>query len=87
MANLYIRYPSDPSIAPTGTQDVNLIKVGGSTFTLGQQLAASSLPVVLTAAQLSTLTPLSTVAVTQATASNLNATVVGTTAAGSGAAG
>ena len=113
MANLYIRYPSDPSIAPSGTQDVNLIKVGGSTFTLGQQLAASSLPVVLTAAQLSTLTPLSTIAatqsgtwnvglnagsnaigsitntsfaVTQATASSLNATIVGTTAAGSGAA-
>jgi len=86
MANLYIRYPSNPTITLSGTQDVNLIKVGGSTFTLGQQLAASSLPVVLTAAQLSTLTPLSTVAVTQATASNLNATVVGTTAAGSGAA-
>ena len=112
MANLYIRYPSDPSITPTGTQDVNLIKVGGSTFTLGQQLSASSLPVVLTASQLSTLTPLSTVAatqsgtwnvglnagsnvigsisntsfaVTQATASSLNATIVGTTAAGSGA--
>lgn len=85
MANLYIRYPSDPSIAPSWTQDVNLIKVGGSTFTLGQQLAANSLPVVLTAAQLSTLTPLTSVAVTQATASSLNATIVGTTAAGSGA--
>jgi hypothetical protein len=33
----------------------------------GQALAAASLPVVLTAAQLSTLTPLSTVAVTQST--------------------
>lgn len=34
---------------------------------LGQALAAASVPVVLTAAQLSTLTPLSTVAVTQST--------------------
>jgi hypothetical protein len=42
----------------------NLAQVGGSSFALGQQLAASSLPVVLTAAQLATLTPLSTVAVT-----------------------
>lgn len=55
------------SSTPTGTQDVNLIKVGGTAFSLGQQLAAASLPVVLTAAQISTLTPLSTVAVTQST--------------------
>ena len=38
-------------------QSVDLTKVGGTAFSLGQQLAASSLPVVLTAAQLSTLTP------------------------------
>lgn len=49
------------------TADVNLAEVGGASFSLGQQLAASSLPVVLTASQLSTLTPLSTVAVTQTT--------------------
>lgn len=55
------------SSTPSGTQDVNLTKVGGTSFALGQQLAASSLPVVLTAAQLSTLTPLATVAVTQST--------------------
>jgi hypothetical protein len=48
----------------TGNQAMNLAKVGGTAFALGQQLAASSLPVVLTAAQLATLTPLSTVAVT-----------------------
>lgn len=53
------------SLTPSGTQDVNLTKVGGTAFALGQQLAASALPVVLTAAQLSTLTPLSTVAATQ----------------------
>lgn len=45
--------------------DVDIQQVGGATFTLGQQLAAASLPVVLTAAQISTLTPLATVAVTQ----------------------
>lgn len=53
--------------APTGTQDVNLLQVGGVAFSLGQQLAATSLPVVLTAAQISTLTPLTTVSVTQGT--------------------
>jgi len=36
---------------------VDLTKVGGSAFALGQQLAAASLPVVLTAAQITTLTP------------------------------
>lgn len=41
----------------SSTQNVNLIQVGSSSFSLGQQLAASSLPVVLTASQLSTLTP------------------------------
>lgn len=45
----------------------NLTQIGGAAFALGQQLAAASLPVVLTAAQLATLTPLSTVAVTQST--------------------
>ncbi len=55
------------SLTPSGTQNVNLTEVGGTAFSLGQQLAAASLPVVLTASQLSTLTPLSTVAVTQST--------------------
>ncbi len=49
------------SVSITGTSDVNIKQVGGAAFSLGQQLAASSLPVVLTAAQLSTLTPLSTI--------------------------
>jgi hypothetical protein len=49
----------------TGSKyQANIAQVGGSAFALGQQVAASSLPVVLTAAQLSTLTPLTTVAVT-----------------------
>lgn len=41
----------------------------------GQALAAASVPVVLTAAQLITLTPLTTVTVTQATGTNLHAVV------------
>ena len=41
----------------SGTPDFNLAEVGGSALSLGQQLAAASLPIVLTAAQLSTLTP------------------------------
>lgn len=68
-------------VNPSGTvyaQQVDLASVGGTTFALGQALAAASIPVVLTAAQITTLTPLTSVTVTQATASSLNATVVGT---------
>lgn len=43
----------------------NITQIGGASFSLGQQLAAASLPIVLTASQLSTLTPLSTIAATQ----------------------
>ncbi len=57
----------EASFTPSGTQDVNITEIGGVAFSLGQQLAAASLPVVLTAAQITTLTPLSTVAVTQST--------------------
>ena len=39
----------------------NITQVGGSSLVLGQQLAASSLPVVLTAAQITTLTPPTTI--------------------------
>lgn len=60
------------------TARVSLASIDTKTPALGQALAASSVPVVLTAAQLTTLTPLSSVTVTQATAANLNATVVGT---------
>lgn len=41
----------------------------------GQALAGSSLPVVLTAAQMSTLTPLTSITVTQASGANLHADV------------
>jgi hypothetical protein len=47
------------------TGNTSLASIDGKTPALGQALAAGSVPVVLTAAQLSTLTPLSTVAATQ----------------------
>jgi hypothetical protein len=52
----------NPSGAVYAAQ-TDLASVGGATFALGQQAAASSIPVVLTAAQLSALTPLSTVSI------------------------
>lgn len=36
---------------PSGTQDVNLTKVGGATFALGQALMAASLPVTIASNQ------------------------------------
>lgn len=50
---------STPALNPsTGTiQSVDLTQVGGDSFSLGQQLAASSLPIVLTAAQMAALAP------------------------------
>lgn len=68
------------TITPSGTQDVNVTKFGGTAFSLGQQLAAVSLPVVLTAAQITSLTApvlaagtnaIGSVRVTPATASTL----------------
>lgn len=41
----------------SGRPAINIEQVSGSTLALGQALAASSVPVVLTAAQISTLTP------------------------------
>lgn len=49
------------------TANTSLSSIDSKIPALGQALAAASVPVVLTAAQLSTLTPLSTVAVTQST--------------------
>lgn len=54
--------------ATEGKQDTgntSLASIDSKTPALGQALAAASVPVVLTAAQISTLTPLATVAVTQ----------------------
>jgi len=65
----------DVEVVQDTAADFNATVVGTGTFavqasitTLGQQLAAASVPVVLTAAQISTLTPLTTVAVTQSIA-------------------
>lgn len=45
------------STTVTNTVAENLTQVAGTAFALGQQLAAAALPVVLTAAQITTLTP------------------------------
>jgi len=52
----------------------NITQVGGALFSLGQQLAAGSLPIVLTASQLTTLTPLSSVTANAGT--NLNTSLL-----------
>ena len=59
-----------------GTSDLvaaDITKIGGVALALGQAAAGSSIPVVLPAAQVTALTPPTTVAVTQATGSNLHA--------------
>ena len=68
--NATVNFPTD--------QNINVDKFGGTTVTIGQQLNAASIPVVLPLTQISTLTPPTTVTVQQATAANLNATVSGT---------
>jgi hypothetical protein len=59
---LIVAVTSFPSL-----QNVNVTEVGGASLTLGQQLAAASVPVVLPVAQITALTPPTTVAVTQST--------------------
>jgi hypothetical protein len=66
--------PTDIEVVQDTAADLNATVVGTGTFvvqasitTLGQQLAAASVPVVLTAAQITALTPPTTVAVTQST--------------------
>src|SRR6202012_724180 len=54
------------------TGNTSLATIAANTPALGQALAAGSVPVVLTAAQITTLTPLSTVTVTQGTGTNLH---------------
>lgn len=78
---------------PTGAATSTLQAAGNTsvasidtkTPALGQALAASSVPVVLTAAQITTLTPLTSVTVTQATGTNLH-TVIDSSALPTGAA-
>lgn len=61
--------------AKQDTGNSSLSSIDTKTPALGQALAASSVPVVLTAAQIASLAPLGTVAVTQATGTNLHAVV------------
>jgi len=71
------------SVLPTGaatsalqtTGNTSLNSIDTKTPALGQALAAASVPVVLPAAQITTLTPPTTVTVTQATGSNLHTVV------------
>ena len=71
------------SALPTGASTSALQTSGNSTLTsidaktpaLGQALSAASTPVVLTAAQISTLTPLTSVTVTQAIGTNLHTVI------------
>lgn len=57
------------------TGNTSLASIDSKTPALGQALAAASVPVVLTASQLTTLTPLTSVTVTQATGTNLHAVI------------
>lgn len=65
--------------AKQDTGNTSLASIDGKVPALGQALAAASVPVVLTAAQITTLTPLSTVTVQQSTASNLKVDPSGVT--------
>jgi hypothetical protein len=53
---------------PPANASTNVAQFGGSTVTLGQQLAASSIPVILPAATVTALTPLTSVTANQGTA-------------------
>ena len=66
------------TITPPVNASTNITEIGGAALSIGQQTAAASIPVILPAATITTLTPPTTVTVQQATAGNLNATVVGT---------
>lgn len=71
----HVIHDSGSTTVVTGTVASNITQIGGSTLTIGQQLAAASIPVILPAATVTTLTPPTSVTVTQATPANLNATV------------
>ena len=71
--------------ADTGNIVTSASSIDAKTPALGQALAAASVPVVLTAAQISTLTPLSTVAATQSGTWNIT-NVSGTVSLPTGAA-
>ncbi len=83
LANGSVNVNTITSALPTGAStsalqtsgNASLSSIDTKTPALGQALAASSVPVVLTAAQLTTLTPLSSVTVTQASGANLHVNV------------
>lgn len=84
------------SVLPTGAStsalqtsgNASLSTIATNTPPLGQALAANSSPVVLPAAQITALTPLSTVTVIQPTGTNLHAVIdSGTVTANQGTAG
>jgi hypothetical protein len=62
----------------TAVTNAGITSIDSKVPALGQALAAASVPVVLTAAQITTLTPVSAVTVTNSTATNLKSEVVGT---------
>lgn len=68
--------PTGAATSANQTTEINsLASIDGKLPVLGQALAAASIPVVLTAAQLATLTPLSSVTVTQGTGTNLHTVI------------
>ena len=67
--------PGASTSANQATANTSLASIDGKTPVLGQALAAASVPVVLTSAQLAALTPLTTVSVTQPVGTNLHTVV------------
>lgn len=85
--------PVSATVTPSGTQDTNIVSIGGNVVTTtlpvsgsisGTGTAGTAASGVLTVQGIASMTP---VQVAQATAASLNATVVGTGAAGTAATG
>lgn len=76
MSGQYITYPNpqNVTVTPSGTQDVNLIKVGGTAFSLGQKVMASSISVTIASDQ-------SAISITGSVSITGTVTVTGTVAA------
>jgi hypothetical protein len=67
-----------------GPWSFNETQIGGATYALGQQLAANSAPVVLTAAQITTLTPPTAVTVNPTTSASWGLGATGAAAPANG---
>lgn len=76
MSGQYITYPNpqNVTVTPSGTQDVNLIKVGGTAFSLGQKVMTSSISVTIASDQ-------SAISITGSVSITGTVTVTGTVAA------